>query len=323
MTPDLETLQRTAEAAGLRCVVAGVIVDEAKQALVLRRSASARYLPGLWDIAGGHVEAGESLEQALRREVIEETGWTVVGEPSLVFVCDWQLAPDQPRREFDFLVSVAGDLARPRLSPTEHVLHRWITPEEIALVDENDGADDGLLRRILSAAFNRCGTGGLESPHATIFLGDSGRDVEVLRRRWDPVMAAQIPAHVSVAYPKEALDLADLRARVGVAVRTAAPFELELGAVVHDGNPRNGVFVQVHDPLGSWRELRASIAGSTLDPLIAPHVTLVHPRTSGLGPSSWSELQNHDLQRTIAVRSVAVTAFDGHAWVTFSDDRLG
>ena len=196
MTPDLATLQRTAEAAGLRCVAAGVIVDEARRALVLRRAPSARHLPGLWDIAGGHVEPGESVEQALRREVIEETGWTVVGEPSLVFLCDWQLAPGKPRREFDFLVSVAGDLAGPRLSPAEHVRHRWITREEIALFNENEGADDGLLRRIVSAAFNRCGTGRLESPHATIFLGDSGRDIELLRQRWDPVMAAQIPAHV-------------------------------------------------------------------------------------------------------------------------------
>jgi hypothetical protein len=128
---------------------------------------------------------------------------------------------------------------------------------------------------------------------------------------------------VFLAYPKEAPDLVNLDARVGAAVRTAKPFELELGAAVHDGDPGNGIFVQVHDPSGSWRELRASIAGSAMDRLIAPHATLVHPRTSGLGPSSWSELHDHELQRTIAVRSVAVTAFDGSAWVTFSDHRLG
>jgi hypothetical protein len=84
-------------------------------------------------------------------------------------------------------------LAGPRLTAAEHVLHRWITREEIVLFNENEGADDGLLRRIVSAAFNRCGTGRLESPHATIFLGDSGRDIEQLRQRWDPIMAARSP----------------------------------------------------------------------------------------------------------------------------------
>lgn len=323
MTPDLATLQRTAEDAGQRCVVGGVVFDDSKRALVLRRSPSARYLPGLWDIVGGHVEAGESLEQALRREVMEETGWTVVGEPSLVFVGDWQLAPDQTRREFDFIVSVAGDLASPCLSPTEHVHHRWITQKEIHLLEESDGANDGLLRRIVNAAFSRCGTDLLEAPHATIFLGDSEADIEQLRRHWDPIMAAQIGAHVSLTYPKETPHLGDLDARVRAAVRAAAPFDLELGAVVHDGDPKNGVFVQIHDPGGSWRELRASIAGSAADPLIEPHVTLVHPRTSGLGPRCWSELHDQQLQSTITVRSVAVTAFDGSDWVTFSDYRLG
>ncbi|MDQ3640399.1 MAG: NUDIX domain-containing protein [Actinomycetota bacterium] len=259
MTPDLATLQR-AEAAEQRCVVGAVIVDDAQRALVLRRSPSARYLPGLWDIVGGHVEVGESLLQALRREVTEETGWKVLGEPSLVFVCDWQLAPDQPRRELDFVVSVAGDLASPRLSPTEHVHHRWITRQELGLFEENHGADEGLLRRIVDAAFGRCGTGRLDAPHATIFLGESEGDIEQLRRHWDPVMAAQIGAHVSVAYPTETPHLRELDERVRAAARMAAPFELELGAVVHGGDPGNGVFVQVHDPAGGWRKLRESSA---------------------------------------------------------------
>lgn len=107
---------------------------------------------------------------------------------------------------------------------------------------------------------------------------------------------------MSVAYPKEVPDLVNLDARVGAAVRTAAPFELELGAVVHDGDPANGVFVQVGDhPSGNWRDLRTAIAGSAMDRLIAPHVTLVHPRTSGPGQKSWSELQNYDLKRRVAV----------------------
>jgi len=302
-------------------VVGAVILDDAHRALALLRSPGARYLPGLWDIVGGHVEPEESLEQALRREVTEETGWTVVGEPSLVFVCDWQLAPDEPRREFDFIVSVDGQLAKPRLAPTEHVHHRWITREEIGLFDENDGADDGLLRRIVDAAFGRHGGDRCTAPHATIFLDDP--EVEQLRRRWDPVMAAQIDAHVSVTYPNEEPDLSRLNERVRSAARTTAPFELQLGAVVHDGDPRDGVFVEVHDAGGQWRKLRTSIAGSEVDPSIEPHVTLVHPRTSGIGLNAWRDLSHHVLRRTVAVRSVAVTAFDGRDWVTFSEHELG
>lgn len=60
-----------------------------------------------------------------------------------------------------------------------------------------------------------------------------------------------------------------------------------------------------------------------MDPLIGPHVTLRASEDECLGPKCWSGLRDHQLQRTIAVRSVAVTVFDGSDWVAFSDYRLG
>jgi 8-oxo-dGTP diphosphatase len=42
--------------------------------LLAKRSAVRRAYPGLWSFPGGHVEAGEDLEQALRRELGEEIG---------------------------------------------------------------------------------------------------------------------------------------------------------------------------------------------------------------------------------------------------------
>jgi hypothetical protein len=44
----------------------------------------------------------------------------------------------------------------------------------------------------------------MRDPHATLFWEESaGGDLEELRRMWDPVMAAQIAAHVTVTYPAE------------------------------------------------------------------------------------------------------------------------
>lgn len=58
--------------------VGGVVVEEGKVVLVRRGREPLR---GEWSLPGGLVETGEELEQALRREILEETGLKVrVGE---------------------------------------------------------------------------------------------------------------------------------------------------------------------------------------------------------------------------------------------------
>lgn len=61
-------------------VAVGVILNDARQILITRR-APGSHQGGLWEFPGGKVEFGESLEQALSRELQEELG-IVVGRTS-------------------------------------------------------------------------------------------------------------------------------------------------------------------------------------------------------------------------------------------------
>lgn len=54
-------------------IVNGLLLRD-QQVLMAHRSPLRRNYPGTWSFPGGHVEAGETTEQALRRELSEEIG---------------------------------------------------------------------------------------------------------------------------------------------------------------------------------------------------------------------------------------------------------
>ncbi|MFI6784887.1 NUDIX domain-containing protein [Micromonospora sp. NPDC050276] len=65
----------------MHIVVCGAFVENGA-VLLVHRSAARRAYPDLWDLPGGHVEAGESELQALAREMHEELGVHIVAESS-------------------------------------------------------------------------------------------------------------------------------------------------------------------------------------------------------------------------------------------------
>jgi 8-oxo-dGTP diphosphatase len=65
----------------MHVVVAGALVENGA-VLLVHRGPTRRAYPDLWDLPGGHVEAGESELQALAREMREELDVHIVAESS-------------------------------------------------------------------------------------------------------------------------------------------------------------------------------------------------------------------------------------------------
>jgi 2'-5' RNA ligase len=165
----------------------------------------------------------------------------------------------------------------------------------------------------------------LRDHHATIFVAPHAAHlVEAARQRWDPVMAAQIAAHVTLAYPGEAPSPELLAERLREAGATRPPFRLRLGGLACFGRPEDGVYVEVDDVDGGYRELREVVLRPPFQPAaVTPHVTLVHPRTSRRGRELWDARPPGWAAQELTVDEVALTAFDGARWISVARFPLG
>ncbi|MCL4543131.1 MAG: NUDIX domain-containing protein [Chloroflexi bacterium] len=153
----LQSLQAEAVAAGRACVVSAIIVNDEGRAFVQRRSLARRLFPNCWDIAGGHVDSGETLETALAREIRQETGWTLRRLVWLIAVNDWAVDIQEQvvlKREFTFLVEVTGDMSAPRLETEKFSEWRWIGPDEVLLLTEHRQEGDTLIRDLVQAGLS-------------------------------------------------------------------------------------------------------------------------------------------------------------------------
>ena len=59
--------------------VLGVIMRPDQKFLITKRVMTKAWAPGWWEVSGGAAQAGESSEEAVRREIREETGLDVAG----------------------------------------------------------------------------------------------------------------------------------------------------------------------------------------------------------------------------------------------------
>lgn len=132
-------------------VVGALIKDDRNRVYVHRRTADRRLLPGTWDIVGGHVEPGEAREEALARELKEETGWRLRRIEAVLAEWDWEVG-GVSRHETDYLVEVDGDLSAPCLEEGKHDASAWVGQEELALLMAGRADGDRRLRDLVARA---------------------------------------------------------------------------------------------------------------------------------------------------------------------------
>lgn len=59
------------------CAVVNKFINGKPSILVAKRAATKKFLPGKYELPGGHIDYGENPEDGLKRELLEELGFDV------------------------------------------------------------------------------------------------------------------------------------------------------------------------------------------------------------------------------------------------------
>ncbi len=99
------------------------------EVLLLRRSAAARFMPGVWVFPGGAVDPGETALQCALRELREEAGIELPRDAAALPWSRW-ITPEAVPVRFDteFFIAPAPPHARPKPDGQEVSDARWTSP---------------------------------------------------------------------------------------------------------------------------------------------------------------------------------------------------
>ena len=120
----------------------GIAVVQEDKILGVRRAAHDDTLAGEWELPGGGVDSGETIEQGAFRELQEETGLVIEKIIGTFDGFDYTTHSKPKVRQINFKVYVRpGDI---RLS--EHDMYRWIAVNDIPDLKTNTLIQECLYR---------------------------------------------------------------------------------------------------------------------------------------------------------------------------------
>lgn len=120
----------------MNVIVKGIILYEEK-VLILKRSNSDEINPGNWEFVGGTINFGEDLEEALLREIKEETSIKAKIE-KILYATTYNTKPN--RYDVIIVYKCHAKNSNVKLSD-EHSEYRWVEEKELRQLVYKDIVD--------------------------------------------------------------------------------------------------------------------------------------------------------------------------------------
>lgn len=130
-----------------RLIVVPIIRDERQRVLLCKMPPDRGVFPGQWGLAGGGVEPGERIHEALAREVYEELGVSIIEAKPLFFKdgLHEKTFSDGSRRQI-YMVFLLFECrvaaSQPISLNAEFCEYAWVEPALLASYDLNSATRD-------------------------------------------------------------------------------------------------------------------------------------------------------------------------------------
>lgn len=106
-------------------------IDGVEKVFLPKRSTNRKFLPGVFEIPGGHIDFGEDIISGLKREILEETDKEVdVGDPFFVFTYLNEVKGSHSI-EVIFFATFTESIKGVKFDPEKHSEYRWFEENDI------------------------------------------------------------------------------------------------------------------------------------------------------------------------------------------------
>jgi len=117
-----------------------------------KRADTKKFLPGVYEIPGGHIDFGEDIIEGLKREIGEEFTMDItVGDPFASFTYTNDVKGSHSI-EVVYFASFTSPLENIKLHPDDHSEYGWFAEDELEKVmTENKRGDDPEIQALTKA----------------------------------------------------------------------------------------------------------------------------------------------------------------------------
>lgn len=118
-------------------------VDGVEKVFLPKRAATKKFLPGVFELPGGHIDYGEDIVAGLKREIAEELGMTItIGDPFFAFTYSNEVKGSHSI-EVDYFATFVEDPENVKLDPEDHSEYGWFSEDELPdAASESKDLDD-------------------------------------------------------------------------------------------------------------------------------------------------------------------------------------